>query len=66
MDNKPLLMLRLDGEVWEIAPGHDTDKNSVNCREARSPHDDRAIAAGITHVQTCYGGEPFHEVRRVR
>jgi hypothetical protein len=60
-----LKMLRLDGEIWEIAPEFDTDENSVSCRPVNSPHDDKAIKAGITHVQTSYGGMAHHEVRRL-
>ncbi len=63
--DKVLKMLRFDGEVWEIAPGHDTDENSVTCRKADPKRDAKAIAAGITHIQSCYGGEPFHEVRQI-
>lgn len=45
-------MLRFDGEVWEIGPGHDTDENSVNVRKATPARDSKAIEAGITHIQT--------------
>lgn len=70
---KKLIMLRFDGEIWEIEPGYDTDENTVKCRVAvpkklhsEGPHDQRAIDAGCTHVQTNYSGDFYHEVRRVR
>lgn len=65
----PMLMLRFDGEVWEIAAGHDTDENSVNVRVVDSTRDGKAMAAGVTHVQSDgrWGKTiPAHEVRRVR
>ncbi len=60
------LMLRLDGEVWHVQPDHDTDENSVNCREAKLPNDKKAIEAGVSLIQTQYGGKPYHEVKMVR
>lgn len=68
------LMLRLgDGEVWEVEPGAGTDENTVKARPARprkghpeADHDRRAIAEGCPLVQTAYGGDLYHEVRRVR
>jgi hypothetical protein len=60
-----LKMLRLDGEIWIVEAGHDTDENSVNCRPANADRDAKAIAAGVTHIQTAYGGNAFHEVRQV-
>lgn len=64
-----LTMLRFDGEVWEIALGHDRDDNSVNVRAAHAPLDAKALAAGITHIQTDgRGGKTIaaHELRRLR
>ncbi len=60
------LMLRLDGEVWEVKPGHDTGENSVNARPATPNRDRRAIEQGVMLIQTQYGGEPWHEVKRHR
>lgn len=65
----PMLMLRFDGEVWEIAPGYDTDENSVSVRLATPDRDAKAIAQGVTHVQTDgrWGKTiPAHEVKRIR
>ena len=61
-----MVMLRLDGEVWEIASGFDTDENSVSVREAKQPGDARAIAAGITHIQSMHGNINAHEVAQLR
>lgn len=67
MKNKTrLIMLRLDGEVWEIGEDYDTDVNSVSCRLAKQELDSKAIAAGITHIQTFYGGKPFHEIEKIK
>ncbi len=45
MKTENMVMLRFDGEVWQIAPGHDTDENSVTVRKPIPGQDDRAIAA---------------------
>lgn len=60
-----LKMLRLDGEIWRIGERHDTDENSVSCRPAVAGRDDKAIAAGVTHIQTMYGGSAYHEIERL-
>ena len=64
-----LTMLRYDGEVWEIGLGHRTDENSVNVRKVVPGRDDKAIAAGITHIQSdgrYYKSLAAHEIRRIR
>lgn len=68
-ENLMMTMLRFDGQVWEIAEGHDTDENSVNVRKVGSNRDHKAIYEGITHVQTHSRlGKTIeaHEVRRIR
>lgn len=68
-----LTMLRFDGEIWEIAPGEGTDETTVKARKARpkkghpeEQHDQKAIDAGVTHIQTSYGGGLYHEIRRIK
>lgn len=66
--SKNWIMLRLDGEVWEIAPGFDHDENSVSVRKATPERDAKAIAAGVTHIQSAIscGDIPAHEVKRIK
>lgn len=69
-DNR-MVVLKLDGEVWECAPGFDTDENSIgNVRrinpKSKDPADQRALDRGITHRQhTAWGNVDCHEVRKL-
>lgn len=65
-DQQGRLMLRLDGEVWRVLPGYDTDANSINCRPATPERDQKAIEVGVELIQTPFGGSPYHEVEKVR
>ena len=60
-----MVLLKYDGEIWEIAPGFDTDENSVSVVKAKLPKDCKAIEAGVTHIQSYYGDLNAHEVRRI-
>ena len=66
-----IIVLKLDGEVWECSPGWGNDENSIGgvrpiSKRSKDPIDRDALSRGITHRQTSYGGSvPCHEVRKM-
>ena len=66
-----MVVLKLDGEIWGRAPGwSDDDGSNVGgvhsiSKRSKSPSDQAALAKGITHRQTQYGGMDCHEVRKL-
>lgn len=67
-----MLMLRFDGEIWEVASGEGPEGTNVTVRPAKgtmikpeAEHQQKAIDLGISLIQTSYGGLIYHEVRRI-
>lgn len=66
-----IVVLKMDGEVWECGLGWDTDENSIpNVREipknSKDSGDKAALAKGITHRQhSAWGNVPCHEIRKL-
>jgi hypothetical protein len=65
-----MIVMKLDGEIWECKEGWGNDENSVGNvqpinAKSKSKSDQAAIAKGITHRQTNFGGVPCHEVKKL-
>ncbi len=67
------IVVRLDGEVWECAPGEGDDENTISVvpisqqASRMTQVDVNAKAKGITHRQSRYGYGAVlcHEIRKL-